>query len=146
MKDIKIKNKYVFFKFDGIKVSSINKGNSKTELTKEINKKNLIKKPQIMLMKIEKKKEWTPKTPINMIGGPIKISFIFMTLTDRLKIKKQEDKRAIQIIYYTLDYYEKNNIKSKDLKKIAELAFNNQLEKRLLAPKLINQINNKKIE
>jgi hypothetical protein len=39
-----------------------------------------------------------------------------------------------------LEYYEKNNIKLKDLKKIAELAFLNKLEKRLLAPKLITQI------
>ena len=56
------------------------------------------------------------------------------------KLKKKEDKRDIQIIYYTLDYYKKNKIKTKDLKKIGELGFLNKLEKRLLAPKLITQI------
>lgn len=123
-------NKYFFYKFNILthKVSLINKGNSKTELSKEVNQTLQSQdKYQIMLLKIEKKKT-------------IKISFSFFDITKKLKIKKKEDKRAIQVIYYTLEYYEKNNIKLKDLKKVAELAFLNKLEKRLLAPKLINQI------
>jgi hypothetical protein len=91
-------------------------------------------------LKIEKVKKWNPKIPTNILGGPIKLSFTFFDITKKLKIKKKEDKRAIQIVYYTLEYYEKNNIKLKDLKKVAELAFLNKLEKRLLAPKLITQI------
>ena len=136
-------NKYFFYKINTLtnKVSLINKGDKKTELSKEVNKtlKNE-DKYQIMLLKIEKVKKWNPKIPLNILGGPIKLSFTFFDITKKLKIKKKEDKRAIQIIYYTLEYYEKNNIKLKDLKKVAELAFLNKLEKRLLAPKLITQI------
>lgn len=136
-------NKYFFYKINTLtnKVSLINKGDKKTDLSKEVNKtlKNQ-DKYQIMLLKIEKVKKWNPKIPLNILGGPIKLSFTFFDITKKLKIKKKEDKRAIQIIYYTLEYYEKNNIKLKDLKKVAELAFLNKLEKRLLAPKLITQI------
>jgi len=136
-------NKYFFYKFNALtnKVYLINKGDKKSELFKEVNKtiKNQ-DKYQIMLLKIEKVKKWNPKIPANILGGPIKISFTFFDITKKLKIKKKEDKRAIQIIYYTLEYYEKNNIKLKDLKRVAELAFLNKLEKRLLAPKLITQI------
>lgn len=137
-------NKYFFYKINALtnKVSLINKGDKKTDLSKEVNKtlKNQ-DKYQIMLLKIEKVKKWNSKIPVNILGGPIKLSFTFFDLTKKLKIKKKEDKRAIQIVYYTLEYYEKNNIKLKDLKKVAELAFLNKLEKRLLAPKLITQIN-----
>ena len=137
-------NKYFFYKFNALtnKVSLINKGDKKSELSKEVNKtiKNQ-DKYQIMLLKIEKVKKWNSKIPANILGGPIKISFTFFDITKKLKIKKKEDKRAVQIVYYTLEYYEKNNIKLKDLKKVAELAFLNKLEKRLLAPKLITQIN-----
>lgn len=136
-------NKYFFYKINTLtnKVSLINKGDKKSELSKEVNES--IKeqdKYQIMLLKIEKVKKWNPKIPANILGGPIKLSFTFFDITKKLKIKKKEDKRAIQIVYYTLEYYEKNNIKLKDLKKVAELAFLNKLEKRLLAPKLITQI------
>ena len=144
MKDIKIENKYLFFKFDSQnnKLSLIDKGTSKSDLIKNINKKNINKKYQILLMKIEKKKEWslTTKIPINMLGGPIKISFLFFNLTDKNKLKSKDDERAIQIIYYTWEYYQQHNITIKDLKKVANLAFLNKLEKRLLAPKLILQI------
>lgn len=136
-------NKYFFYKINTLtnKVSLINKGDKKSDLFKEVNKTLKDQdKYQIMLLKIEKVKKWNPKIPANILGGPIKLSFTFFDLTKKLKIKKKEDKRAIQIVYYTLEYYEKNNIKLKDLKKVAELAFLNKLEKRLLAPKLITQI------
>ena len=136
-------NKYFFYKINTLtnKVSIINKGDKKSDLFKEVNKTLKDQdKYQIMLLKIEKVKKWNPKIPANILGGPIKLSFTFFDITKKLKIKKKEDKRAIQIIYYTLEYYEKNNIKLKDLKKVAELAFLNKLEKRLLAPKLITQI------
>ena len=136
-------NKYFFYKINTLtnKVSIINKGDKKSDLFKEVNKTLKDQdKYQIMLLKIEKVKKWNPKIPANILGGPIKLSFTFFDITKKLKIKKKEDKRTIQIIYYTLEYYEKNNIKLKDLKKVAELAFLNKLEKRLLAPKLITQI------
>jgi hypothetical protein len=136
-------NKYFFYKINTLtnKVSIINKGDKKSDLFKEVNKTLKDQdKYQIMLLKIEKVKKWNPKIPANILGGPIKLSFTFFDITKKLKIKKKEDKRAVQIVYYTLEYYEKNNIKLKDLKKVAELAFLNKLEKRLLAPKLITQI------
>lgn len=144
MTSIKIENKYLFFKFnsENNKIILIDKGNSKSELIKSINKKNINKEYDILLMKLEKKKEWSPNTkiPINMLGGPIKISFSFFNLSNKNKLKSKEDPRSIQIIYYTLEYYQKHNIKSKDLKEVAKLCFLNKLEKRLLAPKLIDQI------
>ena len=141
---IKLKYKYTFLKknIKTNKITLIIKGNSKTKLIKEFNKKNINTDYEIMLIKLDIMKEWHPdkKIPVNMIGGPIKIKFEFFNITSKNKLKKKEDKRDIQIIYYTLDYYRKNNIKTKDLKKIGELAFSNKLEKRLLAPKLITQI------
>jgi hypothetical protein len=142
MDKINVKNKYIFYKFNTKTVSTIAKGINKKELTENMKDKKISDNYDVLLMKIEKKKEWTPKIPINMLGGPIKVSFSFYTVTNKGKLKKQEDSRGIQIIYYTLDYYQKNKIKSEDLKKIALLAFLNKLEKRLLAPKLITQINN----
>jgi hypothetical protein len=145
MTSIKIENKYLFFKFNSEKnkIILIEKGNSKSELIKSINKKNINNKYDILLMKLEKKKEWSlnTKIPINMLGGPIKISFLFFTLTNKNKLKNKEDARSIQILYYTWEYYQKYNIKTKDLKEVAKLSFLNKLEKRLLAPKLIDQIN-----
>jgi len=142
MDKINVKNKYIFYKFNTKTVLTIAKGINKKELIENMKDKKISDNYEVLLMKIEKKKEWTPKIPINMLGGPIKVSFSFYTVTNKGKLKKQEDPRGIQIIYYTLDYYQKNKIKSEDLKKIALLAFLNKLEKRLLAPKLITQINN----
>ena len=76
-----------------------------------------------------------------MLGGPIKVLFSFYKITKKGIIKKNKnDPRSIQFLFYTYDYYLKNKINSSDLKKLAQLAFNNKLEKRALAPKLINQI------
>ena len=93
-------------------------------------------------MKTEKKDDFSLTSKnTNSLGGPIKITFQFYELTSRGNLKKKkEDPRAIQLVYYTLDYYLKNKIKSSDLVKLALLAFQNKLEKRLLAPKLITQI------
>ena len=139
-----VKNKYLFYKFNQ-KTNTINtlsKGNSMKEVKENTKDKKISSEYEVLLMKIEKIKDWSPTTkiPVNMLGGPIKISFSFFTVTDKGKLKKKEDSRGIQIIYYTLEYYDKNKINSKDLKKIALLAFSNKLEKRLLAPKLITQI------
>lgn len=142
MDKINVKNKYIFYKFNTKTVLTIAKGGNKKELIENMKDKKISDNYEVLLMKIEKKKEWTPKIPSNMLGGPIKVSFSFYTVTNKGKLKKKEDDpRGIQIIYYTLDYYQEHKINSKDLKKIALLAFLNKLEKRLLAPKLITQIN-----
>jgi len=141
---IKIKNKYSFFKFNLLanKVSSLSKGESKKELNKNTKGKKLKSNDEVVLLKFTLMKDWSPDTKIsiNMLGGPIKITFSFYEVTDKGKLKKKEDKRAIQFVYYTFDFYQKNKIKSKHLKKLVLMAFKNSLEKRLLAPKLITQI------
>jgi hypothetical protein len=141
---IKIKNKYSFFKFNLLanKVSSLSKGNSKKELNKNTKGKKLKSNDEVVLLKFTLMKDWSPDTKIsiNMLGGPIKVTFSFYEVTDKGKLKKKEDKRAIQFVYYTFDFYQKNKIKSKHLKKLVLMAFKNSLDKRLLAPKLITQI------
>jgi hypothetical protein len=144
MEYIKIKQKYIFFKFNLMKneVSKIVSANNKKELQEKIKGKKIASDNEILLMKFEKKKEFSLTTKsTNSLGGPIKVTFYFYELSPRGSLKKKEDPRAIQLVYYTLDYYLKHNILSSDLLKLALLAFQNKLEKRLLAPKLITQIN-----
>lgn len=50
------------------------------------------------------------------------------------------DKRNSQFLYITKDYYQTKGIVQEDLEKVALLAIKYKLEKRPLAPKLINQI------
>ena len=135
MIEIKIKNKYVLFKRDILKnkITKISKGNTKEELFSPIKDKKFKDSIELLIMTFERKNDWTPDTkiPINMLGGPIKVTFSFLN---------KEDPRSIQLIYYTYDYYLKNKIKVADLLKLAKLAFENKLEKRLMAAKLITQI------
>ena len=142
MSEIKIKNKYIFFKLSKNKVSKIIGSNTKKELNDKIKGKSISTDSDILLMIIEKKDDFSLTSKnINSLGGPIKITFQFYELSSRGNLKKKkEDPRAIQLVYYTYDYYIKNKIKSADLVKLATLAFQNKLEKRLLAPKLITQI------
>ena len=144
MNDIKIKNKYIFFKFNLIKnkVSKIISGNTKKELNEKLKDKKISIESEVLLMKFEKATDFrlTTKSTISL-GGPIKVTFSFYTVSSKGKLKKKEDPRAIQLVYYTLEYYLKNKINSGDLIKLALLTFQNKLEKRLLAPKLITQIN-----
>ena len=140
--DINIKNKYIMYKFYNNKISSLAKADNKNDLKEIIKGKKISIESDIILITLEKTK-WTPETkiPINMLGGPIKVLFSFYKITKKGIIKKNKnDSRSIQFLYYTYDYYLKNKINSTDLKKIAQLAFNNKLEKRALAPKLITQI------
>jgi hypothetical protein len=130
------------YKFYNNKISSLAKADNKNDLKEIIKGKKISIESDIILITLEKTK-WTPETkiPINMLGGPIKVLFSFYKITKKGIIKKNKnDSRSIQFLYYTYDYYLKNKINSTDLKKIAQLAFNNKLEKRALAPKLITQI------
>ena len=80
------------------------------------------------------KTNWTPETiiPINMLGGPVKILFNF--------VNNEEDKRNVFFLFIDNKYLKKNNINDDDLFKVAQLAINDKLEKRLLAPKLISDL------
>lgn len=79
------------------------------------------------------KTSWTPEStvPINMLGGPIKVTFKF--------VNNEEDKRNI-FLFLDNKYITNNDINDDDLFKVARLAINDKLEKRLLAPKLISDL------
>jgi hypothetical protein len=140
---INIKNKYFIFKYNKQtnKLSAITNGNTIPDIKKTIKGKKINIADEILLMTL-KKTDWTPnnKIPINMLGGPIKITFKFYEITEKGKLVLKEDSRDLNFLYYTYDYYLKHKIKLSDLKKVALLCFQNKLEKRLLAPKLITQI------
>jgi len=139
MVDIKIKNKYVVFKRDILKnkITKISKGNTKEEFLSPIKDKKFKENIELLVLTISKT-DWKPETkiPVNMLGGPIKVTCSFLTNT----LKNKEEPRSIQLVYYTYDFYLKNKIKVSDLLKLAKLAFENKLEKRLMAVKLITQI------
>ena len=144
LESIKIKYKYYMFKLnkDKNKINSITKANTKEDLNEKTKGKKVSLENDILLITLEKTK-WTPTTkiPVNMLGGPIKVYFSFYTISKKGKIiKNKEDPRAVQFLFYTYDYYLKNKIKMDDLKKLSKVAFENKLEKRLLAQKLITQI------
>ena len=67
-----------------------------------------------------------------------KVSSLSLASHD-FKIKTNEFELRNNHLYYTLPYLEKNKISTKDFKKIVQLAIDNKLEKRLLAPKTIDQ-------
>ena len=75
-----------------------------------------------------------------MIFGPIKVEINFFEITTRGAIKSNKFETRNNHLFYTTEYLEKNNIKISDFKKIVKLAVYDKLEKRLLAPKTINQI------
>ena len=61
-------------------------------------------------------------------------------MTNRGAIKTNKFETRNNHLFYTIEHLEKNNIKLSDFKKIIKLAIDDKLEKRLLAPKTINQI------
>lgn len=140
-----IKNKYYLI-FPDKKFKIIDKNNNKSELFKNANKKlnnnkKLTENIYFVLLILEKNnnKNSLAKT------GPVKINIVFFKTTKRGAIKIDKKDNRNNLLFYTEDYLKKNKIRSKDLKKVAKAAFNNKLEKRLFAPKLINQIKNIKL-
>ena len=159
MEKIKIKNKYVLFKFNkekDEKVKKITESKSIGELKKNIIGKKIGENNEIILIKLSKESSFNEKninSPLGkLIGGPIKITFKVYSInknnilkpnyekTTNNKGEPDPDRRNSQYLYITLDHYIKNGIKIDDLKKVALLAFQYKLEKRLLATKLIDQI------
>ena len=112
---------------DGLLIKSNNIKSINNIIYKNSNDNNLV------LMELTKT-SWTPESivPINMIGGPIKITFNF--------VNNEEDKRNVFKLFLDNKYLIKNNINDDDLFKVARLAINDKLEKRLLAPKLISDL------
>jgi hypothetical protein len=159
---IKIPYKYFLISYNETKnkVKTILKSKKMETLKEEIKGKKVSGKNQIILLKLSKEPNFnnSDKTTDNksglskLIGGPIKITFKMYQLTENMVLKlKYEpipnrkgepdtDKRNSQFLYITKDYYQTKGIVQEDLEKVALLAIKYKLEKRLLAPKLINQI------
>ena len=157
---IKITAKYWLFKFNTDKksIKKIGKSNGIRELKTQVIGKKLknFNLYEFVLIKLSKEPKYKPEDKsalAKLIAGPIKLTVKMYELTEsgtlKPKYEKQPnkkgeldtDKRNAQYLYYTTEYYETNNIKSEDLKKVALLACENKLEKRPLAVKLITQIN-----
>jgi hypothetical protein len=138
-----IKYKYYFI-YPEKRFKILIKGNNKKELFKnlnnKLNKKNIKENTVFILLLIQN----NSKTVISTTG-PIKVTIIFYKITKRGALKVNKSDNRTNIIFYTQEYLNKNKIRSKDLKKISKGAYNNKLEKRLFAPKLINQISNIKL-
>lgn len=135
-------NKYYLYVVKNNKVKFIDSQNNKSELFKIL--KNKYQKNysdySIVLIKI-KKVDFNPKQPIKMVFGPIKLEIDFFQFTERGAIKMNQFEKRNNHLFYTIEFLEKNKISKSQFKKIINLALNNKLEKRLLAPKTIDQIN-----
>ena len=146
-------DKYYLYKYNKV-IKKVISGSNKKILQQLDLKDN--KKYEYILLTLSKIKDYNKES--KFIGGPIKITFkILETKTNRKgnvilvpkyekqlnrKGEKDYDKRNAQFLYLTTEYLKKFN--KKDIKLVAELAIQNKLEKRLLAPKLIDQIYNLK--
>lgn len=158
MEKIKIKNKYILFKYNKNKeiIKKVVESKKISELKEKIIGKKIGDKYEILLMKLSKEPKFNEKninTPLGkLIGGPIKITFKMYTINDNNILKPlfekttnskgelDTDRRNSQYLYITHEHYIKNGINIDDLEKVALLAFNFKLERRPLAVKLINQI------
>lgn len=142
-----IKNKYNLF-FIKDKISFIGKNNTIKEIFNNFKEKikNYSKEKiknisggELILLKVKNVK-FNPDQPIKMVFGPVKVEIIFYKITERGRVYQDKYERRNNHLFYTIEYLKKNKIKNNDLKKIVTLAINDKLEKRLLAPKIINQI------
>ena len=134
--------KYYFISTDKFKI--ISSEQSKKDIikkTKKIIKNKKYKDTQIVLLKKTKIKESKSKM---IKTGVIKIELFYYNVID-LKLTINEKSKLNNIIFYDKIYYQKYGIKHTDLRKIVKASFNNKLEKRLLAPKMISQIKNIKL-
>lgn len=141
----KIEKYYLFIKKDS-KISFIGNNSNKKEIFNYFKNKYLSKISKskydninLILLKI-KKVAYNPKQPIKMVFGPIKIEINFFELSKRGAIKTNKYETRNNHLFYTTKYLDKHKISKKDFRKIVSLAIDNKLEKRLLAPKTIEQI------
>tara|TARA_B100001093_G_C26625244_1_gene926460 strand:+ start:417 stop:866 length:450 start_codon:yes stop_codon:yes gene_type:complete len=137
---------YVIFKMKQ-KISFIDTHNNKKELFKilknkmkqKVSKDNF-EKYEIVLINI-KKVAYNPNQPIKMVFGPVKLEIDFLEFSNRGAIKANKFEKRNNHLFYTLEFLKNNKISKSQFKKVIELALENKLEKRLLAPKVIEQIN-----
>ena len=151
--------KYYFYLLDKEKpsiVKKIFKSNLKNDLMNESKKyikskfksdKSKLNSFEFILLKYENVK-FNEDQPIKMVFGPIKISINFYLITDRLSIKENRNDKRNNHLFLTKKFLENNSKKStivKYMKAITEMASKNKLEKRLLAPKTIDQVKIEKL-
>ena len=140
---LNIKYKY-YLVFPKKKYKIISKNNNLRILLKEGKEKIFKNKDKyvdlkVVLLKLTKQKIVKNESKIKLYTGPIKVEMFNYKITKRGTIKLNEKSKS-NLLFYTDKYLEKNKIKSKDLMKIGKAFDLDKLEKRLLAPKLINQI------
>ena len=116
----------------------------KKTLDKIKSKLNVFKGIDIIRFKITKinkniyEKSKTAK--LTSIGGPISVTIDFFEVSDKGKLKSDNQEDRNDIVYITEKYLEKNKIKSGDLKKIAKKAYLNQLRKTVLSVVTIDKL------
>ena len=150
-----IKYKYYLFKYLNNIMKLVAKSLKMSLLKEKIIGKKLNIESEYILLKLSKEPKFNPNaTGMNrLIGGPIKITFkIFYITENSILYPKYEtirnrngtldpDKRNAQFVYINIEFLEKYGIMDEDIIRLAKLAIENKLEKRLMAPKLITQIN-----
>lgn len=152
--------KYYFYLLKKNKIIKLLSSNNKNEVIKNM-KEYLGSKTfnsqidpneyQCILLKVQNVK-YDENQPIKMVFGPIKISINYYFLTKRLSIKNNKDDKRNNHLFLTKKFVEEkiNPFLSNDLKlekrilpyfkKIIDLSIFDKLEKRLLAPKTIDQV------
>lgn len=146
----KIENKYYLFEFNPNKnkIKKLVSSKNIKKLKEQIIGKSINENNEFILLKLSKEKRFNESN--KLIGGPIKITVKIFEFLNNILIPKYEkilnrkgeldpDKRNAQFLFITKEYLD-NGINDKDLEKVALMAIKNNLEKRPLAPKLINQI------
>jgi len=147
---VSIKNKIFMFKFSPEKntISKMVEGNDMKKVKNKLVGKKIGLKDEIIKIKLSHVSSFDPNKTGNLsylTGGTVKINFKMYHLEGKsLKAMRNKmndfDIRTSQFVFITLEHYEKHGIRLSDLKDVALLAAQNKLEKRLTAPKLINQI------
>ena len=140
---LNIKYKYYLI-FPNKKYKILAKNNNLRILLKEgkekiLNKKDKYVDNKMIVLKLTKQKEVINKSKIKLYTGPIKVEMFSYKVSKRGTIKLDEKSKS-NLLFYTQKYLDKNKINMTDLKKIAKAFYTDKLEKRLLAPKLIDQI------
>lgn len=133
-------NKYYLYIRSKKKIKFFDSHNNKKEIFINLKKNIKLKSDFEIILITIKKVKYNPKQPIKMIFGPIKVEINFFQITNRGAIKTNKFETRNNHLFYTNEHLEKNNIKLSDFKKIIKLAIDDKLEKKLLAPKTINQI------
>lgn len=151
-----LKHKYFLFKYntDNKTIKKIIYTKKLGELKEQIIGKKFSQENEFVLLKLQKEPKYKDELtgPLSkIIGGPIKLTITMYKISSNNILKRMYeeklnkageldlDKRNSQFLYLTKEYLN-NGIDLKDLEKVALWAAQYNLEKRPLAPKLINQV------